>query len=551
SLSTDNHKDFPVGATIKWVVEDFEGTFVQLGMVASHTFETVGAYTVTLRITDAAGNEDTDTLNVYVRDTEAPVALDIVLSAVDEDEMVEINLKPFISDNDPTFFEFAVVDITLTDPWDQQTKASGLSPMLEFETPGLWTANATISDAAGNTISVEFGIFVNDITSPTVVVEAPGPFIDEDTEVTFDASGSTDNDPDWPENAKFSWSWEPVTYIGDDLGGEATGPQPSITFTTPGEFTVTLIVEDASGNTASWEDTIVVLDTTAPEVDIGDDRTVDEDTLVFFDVTVTDNHPLFPMGAETFLWTIEDGTGAEWELYVIQPNFIFIEPGDYTVTCDVTDAWGNTGSDSIIVTVADTTAPGGVSDLIVDDKGLGKVILEWSPSTDSDVAGYRIYRRQGSTGEWEMVAELGPTLTSYSDGAVEPGKTYRYRVEAFDGDGNEAPPTEQAHQTEEPETEGVFPWWMIVVAFIIGLAAAMVIGEARLRKQKGKEEDEAALPPEEDTLEAVEIEGGLEDVEVEGGDAEVPDVEDSDLAAITLEGLTEMDEPGPGTSSEW
>ncbi len=31
----------------------------------------------------------------------------------------------------------------------------------------------------------------------------------------------------------------------------------------------------------------------------------------------------------------------------------------------------------------------------------------------------------------------------------------------------------------------------------------------------------------------------------------VPDVEGSDMAAITLEGLTEMDEPGPGTTSEW
>ncbi|NIP36003.1 MAG: PKD domain-containing protein, partial [Thermoplasmata archaeon] len=168
SLSTDNHVDFPQGATFKWVVEDFDGTFTHLGLEAGHTFDTVGAYRVTLRVTDAAGNEDTDTLTVIVRDTEAPVAREITFSAVDEDVMVEINLKPFITDNDPNFYESAVVDITMTDPWDEHHKADGLTPSLEFETPGLWTANASVSDAAGNTIWVEFDIFVNDLTDPVV-----------------------------------------------------------------------------------------------------------------------------------------------------------------------------------------------------------------------------------------------------------------------------------------------------------------------------------------------------------------------------------------------
>jgi hypothetical protein len=194
-----------------------------------------------------------------------------------------------------------------------------------------------------------------------------------------------------------------------------------------------------------------------------------------------------------------------------------------------------------------------VGDLTVDDKGLGKVVLEWSPSADSDVAGYRIYRKEGADGTWEMVAELGPSSTSYTDEEVEPGKTYRYRVEAFDADGNEAPPTEQTHETEEPETTGVFPWWLIVVAFILGLAIALVIGEARLRKQKGREEDEDALPSDEDTLEAVEVEEELEEVDpddIEAEDVDVPDEAD-ELAAVTLEGLAEMDAPHRPDPSDW
>jgi hypothetical protein len=168
------------------------------------------------------------------------------------------------------------------------------------------------------------------------------------------------------------------------------------------------------------------------------------------------------------------------------------------------------------------------------------------------VAGYRIYRKEGAAGTWEMVAELGPTATTYTDEKVEPGSTYRYRVEAFDAEGNEAPPTEQAHQTEEPETTGVFPWWMIIVAFIIGLAVALVIGEARLRKQKGEEEDEENLPSDEDTLEAVDMDEELEEVEPDDLDVEedgIPD-EAEQLSAITLEEMAEM-EGGPADPSDW
>ncbi|UCC92533.1 MAG: PKD domain-containing protein, partial [Thermoplasmata archaeon] len=551
SASTDNHMDFPEGATFRWVVEDYDGTFTHLGMETSHPFGTVGSYKVTLRLTDAAGNEATDTLTVYVRDTVAPDAREIILSAVDEDVMVEINLKPFITDNDPSFYETAVVELTFVDPWGEQTRAEGLTPNLEFSTPGLWNATAVVSDANGNTITVHFDIFVNDLTDPVVEVDGPGPIVDEDTEVTYDASGSTDNDPTWPEGATFTWSWEP--YVGEtgDVGSDE-GAVLDVTFETPGTYLVSLTVSDAAGNSVDWESILEVHDTTSPSVDIGDDRTVDEDTLVSFEATPEDNHPDFDPDTAVYVWTIEDDLGIEWEVYGKRPSFTFAEPGTYTVGCAVTDAWGNTGSDSISVNVTDTTPPGGVGDLTVDDKGLGKVVLEWSPSTDPDVAGYRIYRRQGAEGTWEMVAELGPTATTYTDDKVEPGKTYRYRVEAFDADGNEAPPTEQAHQAEEPETEGVFPWWMIVVAFIVGLAVALVIGEARLRKQKGKEEDEATLPSDEDTLEAIDMDEEM-DEELEEVDIDEPDVdaEDDGLAAITLEGLAEMDQPPSGGASEW
>jgi len=62
--------------------------------------------------------------------------------------------------------------------------------------------------------------------------------------------------------------------------------------------------------------------------------------------------------------------------------------------------------------------------------------LTWEAST-GDGAGYRIYRATGA-GEFEKVADVNG-IPSYSDHAVEHGKTYRYAVSTVDSAGREGP----------------------------------------------------------------------------------------------------------------
>ncbi len=62
--------------------------------------------------------------------------------------------------------------------------------------------------------------------------------------------------------------------------------------------------------------------------------------------------------------------------------------------------------------------------------------LSWNANTEPDLAGYRVYRSVDG-GPFEKLAELQP-VPAYSDHAVEPGKTYRYEVSAFDRTGNES-----------------------------------------------------------------------------------------------------------------
>jgi predicted phage tail protein len=62
--------------------------------------------------------------------------------------------------------------------------------------------------------------------------------------------------------------------------------------------------------------------------------------------------------------------------------------------------------------------------------------LSWDRDTEADLAGYRVYRAEGG-GEFARIAEVS-AIPTYSDRAIEHGKTYRYAVSAVDQVGNES-----------------------------------------------------------------------------------------------------------------
>ncbi len=77
----------------------------------------------------------------------------------------------------------------------------------------------------------------------------------------------------------------------------------------------------------------------------------------------------------------------------------------------------------------------------------GSVSLVWDRSIAPDLAGYRIYRAEGS-GPFTRLAETreGP---SYIDHTVSPGKAYRYAISAFDQLNNESEKSEPAAVTAQ------------------------------------------------------------------------------------------------------
>jgi hypothetical protein len=110
-------------------------------------------------------------------------------------------------------------------------------------------------------------------------------------------------------------------------------------------------VTDYSGNQASDNITVTVLDVTKPTAYAGEDRTVAENQRLTFDGTMSYDN----VGVSNYTWTFtDDGLKI---LKGISPAYVFESPGVYQVTLIVTDYSGNQASDNITVTVLDVTKP--------------------------------------------------------------------------------------------------------------------------------------------------------------------------------------------------
>jgi len=105
-------------------------------------------------------------------------------------------------------------------------------------------------------------------------------------------------------------------------------------------------------------------------------------------------------------------------------------------------------SEAIEVTTTDRFPPAVPQGLVaVADSAAGAIDLSWTPDTDSDLAAYRVYRRdvQGSSPA-QRVASVG-VETSFRDTAVQPEHTYAYSVSAVDQSGIESQRSPEAEET--------------------------------------------------------------------------------------------------------
>lgn len=79
--------------------------------------------------------------------------------------------------------------------------------------------------------------------------------------------------------------------------------------------------------------------------------------------------------------------------------------------------------------------------------GDGSASLSWNANQESDLAGYRVYRRNPDGWPSTPLATLAKSTTSYTDPGLRNGTPYTYRVTAFDQAGNESAASNEASAT--------------------------------------------------------------------------------------------------------
>jgi PKD repeat protein len=276
-------------------------------------------------------------------DTTAPV-----VGPVDPNPLVDLgqplSLSAYAYDDSLDFCSAGNYTWTFDDPFAGQVAAYGPSPTVTLPHPGVIPANLTVTDGTGNAAVVAFTVTVTDRTAP-VIVAGPDQTVLVGDLVTFGATG-TDDDPRFPGFASFDWLFDdqgtPVNLIGQTV---------TYTFNTRGVYNVSLLVMDASGNSATdaLQVTVNIPDAEPPAVDAGPDQTVRVGTAVAFAGSATDNDPLFPAGSQV-QWNFSYN-GSIVTLSGLTPTFTFDIPGTYLVSLEVLDATGNPGLDTVTIDV--------------------------------------------------------------------------------------------------------------------------------------------------------------------------------------------------------
>jgi len=158
-----------------------------------------------------------------------------------------------------------------------------------------------------------------------------------------------------------------------------------------------------------------------PDTALADTLTVDFDTIW----TVFDDYN--PPGEPTNCWTIFHFRSG-WDYYDYNHDFALNQI-----------LLHHRIQDSI------PAAPTGLSATLENHR----VRLYWHKNIEPDLEGYRVFRRQGSYtippswSDWIKIAEKNsPTDTTHYDATVHGGRTYRYKVTAYDTLDNESEPSD-------------------------------------------------------------------------------------------------------------
>ena len=313
-----------------WTFNYDDNEIKLLGPSHKFTFNLAGEFLISLNVSDDLGNWDVDSLMVFVRDIESPIADAGPDQVVDQHENMTFNGTNSHDNVGISKYKWAFTN-------DGKTIILyGPTPSFMFHTVGKYLVKLVVYDGEENNAEDYMNVTVRDITPPIANAGSDITIYQEDR-VYFKGLESSDN------VGVINWTWR---FEYNNAIVTLYGPTPKFRFDIVGEFLVTLNVTDSAGNWALDNITVFVKDITNPIPNAGFNITVFQNETVVFNGTFSRDN----VGIINWTWIIEFNN-EKVRLYGPIQSWTFKEPGNYTVTLIVSDAESNKAEDKIWVNV--------------------------------------------------------------------------------------------------------------------------------------------------------------------------------------------------------